>query len=136
MQFEAQQIFLAVDDLHQAAKYKRVRSAERAYAKLALAYSRFLSAGNLVLRYDPVTSTEKLYQNIPDEALRYDRSQKEPPKAQDEVLILKGPDKGRTGRLLGVIKSRGEGVVKVDGTVREVKLLDLQDLGKLLPDDK
>lgn len=50
------------------------------------------------------------------------------------MLILKGPDKGRTGRVVGIIKSRGEGIVRVDGKVREMRILELQDIARQLPD--
>jgi hypothetical protein len=70
MQYEAQNIFLALDDLNQAARYKRVKPAEKSYVKLALAYDRFLKAGGLVT-YDPITSTEPFYSSIPDSDLLY-----------------------------------------------------------------
>eukprot|EP00953_Heterococcus_sp_UTEX-ZZ885_P036511 18799-Heterococcus_DN1.PRE.5 len=131
MQYEAQNIFLALDDLNQAARYKRVKPAEKSYVKLALAYDRFLKAGGLVT-YDPITSTEPFYSSIPDSDLLYDTK---PPEVKDAILILKGPDKGRTGRLIGIIKSRSEGIVKTDHD-KGVKLLLLSDIAKQLsPED-
>ncbi|CAN0246922.1 unnamed protein product, partial [Discosporangium mesarthrocarpum] len=85
MQFEAENVFLAVDDLYYAAMSKKVKAAEKSYVKLALAYDRFLKAGNLVSRYDPVSSTEKFFTDIPDEMLQYDRDNKVPVETRDEV---------------------------------------------------
>ena len=52
-----------------------------------------------------------------------------------KVLILKGPDMGRTGRIVGIIKSRSEAIVRVDGTTREMRILELSDIARQLPDD-
>jgi hypothetical protein len=57
-----------------------------------------------------------------------------PPEVKDAVLILRGPDKGRTGRLIGIIKSRSEGIVKTDHD-KGVKLLLLSDIAKQLSPD-
>jgi len=52
------------------------------------------------------------------------------------VLILKGPDKGRTAVIVGIISSRSQAVVRVDGTrTREMRVLDLGDIARQLPDD-
>jgi hypothetical protein len=48
------------------------QNAERAYANIALAYDRFLKAGDLYIAYDPITSTEPFYQNIPVESLKFE----------------------------------------------------------------
>jgi hypothetical protein len=50
-----------------------VQAAQKAYSKIALAYDRFLKAGDLYVAYDPITSTEPFYQSIPDTAaIKYD----------------------------------------------------------------
>lgn len=132
MQYEAQNVFLALDDLNQAASHKRVKASEKAFVKLALAYDRFIKAGGLLTVYDPVTSTEPFYTAIPDTDLVYDTK---PPELRSPILILKGPDKGRTGRLIGIIKSRDEGIVRMD-YMKEVKLLSLSDCARQLTTEK
>lgn len=52
-----------------------------------------------------------------------------------QVLVLKGPDKGRTGKIVGIIKSRNEAIVRMDGTTREMRILELTDIARQLPDD-
>ena len=47
MKYEAQQMFLALDDLSEAARFKESENAEQAYVRLAIAYDRFLKAGDL-----------------------------------------------------------------------------------------
>ncbi|CAM9603119.1 unnamed protein product [Laminaria digitata] len=135
MQLEAQNVFLAVDDLYQASMSKKVKSAEKAYVKLALAYDRFMKAGDISPIYDPVSSTEKFFNDIPDDMLRYERNSKVPLDIRDAVLVLKGPDKGRTGKIVGIINSRNEAIVRMDGTTREMRILELTDIARQLPDD-
>ena len=42
MKYEAQQMFLALDDLLEATKYMEPPNAEASYVRLAIAYDRFL----------------------------------------------------------------------------------------------
>ena len=46
---------------------------------------------------------------------------------KDKVVILAGPDKGRAGTLLGI--DEGRGIIKL--TTRELKIVDLEKVGKL-----
>ena len=80
--------------------------------------------------YDPITSNEKFYENVPDSMLVYDLEA--PPKVTDLVLVLRGPDKGRTGKLIGISGAVSKGIVKLDtnGAYREVKVIDLSDVAK------
>ena len=64
------------------------QSAERAYANIALAYDRFLKAGDLYSAYDPITSTEPFYANIPGRAITYDSG------ATPQVKDMVGHNKG------------------------------------------
>lgn len=136
------------------------QSAERAYANIALAYDRFLKAGDLYKAYDPITSTEPFYANIPTtEAIKYDSNGS--PKVADQVrrtahpspsdrekdkealtvscgngewqiVVLGGPDKGKTGKLIGIDDTKG--VIKLDtnGKFTEVKMISMKDIGKQL----
>eukprot|EP00903_Cladosiphon_okamuranus_P007553 g7327.t1 len=136
MQLEAQNVFLAVDDLYQASMSKKVKGSEKAYVKLALSYDRFLKAGNIVPIYDPVSSTEPFFNDITDDMLQYERNSKVPLAVRDAVLILRGPDKGRTAIIVGIISSRNQAVVRVDGVLtREMRVLELTDIARQLPAD-
>mmetsp|Transcript_3342 Transcript_3342/g.5199 ORF Transcript_3342/g.5199 Transcript_3342/m.5199 type:complete len:319 (+) Transcript_3342:65-1021(+) len=125
MQNEAENLFLALDDLNQAAQLKQGKKAEKSYVNIALAYDRFLKAGGLSVPY-PYSNKKPFTDIIPDSELVYDSK---PPELRDPILILKGPDKGRTGRLIGKIKSRQEVIVKMDYN-NEVKLLNAEDIAK------
>ena len=159
MQFEAQQVFLSLDELNRGVATKDPNRSEKAYVRLALAYDRFLKAADLYVKryqcycyctttpapttttnsltpplryevYDPITSNEKFYENVPDSMLVYDLEA--PPKVTDLVLVLRGPDKGRTGKLIGISGAVSKGIVKLDtnGAYREVKVIDLSDVAK------
>lgn len=138
LEFEAGRIFLALDDMADAAAYRNVARAEQAYAALAIAYDRFLKAGDLYDAYDE-TDTSKLYAAVPKEMLVYDREAT--PKVPDSVLIIDGPDKGRLGRLIGISEASKTGVVRVTYGRRnpkdptfEVKVMELRNLAKTKPD--
>jgi len=86
-------------------------------------------AASLVPQYDPVTSTEMLYKDTPLSALRYS---KEKPRVKDGVLVIAGPDKGRSGVLLGVEK--GQAIIKL--STKELKVLDIEKIAKELKESK
>jgi hypothetical protein len=63
MRYEAQQMFLQLDDMAEAARFRDVNKAEKAYVGLAIAYDRFLKAGDLYDVYDD-TDTSKIYEMV------------------------------------------------------------------------
>jgi len=139
MEYEARQMFLTLDAMAEATRFRDIRQAEKSYVQLAIAYDRFLKAADLYDVYDD-TDTSKLYESIPEDLLVYDRE--DPPRVQDDVLIIAGPDKGRTGKLIGVSDASSKGVVRVEYRKRtaskdasfEVKVVDLQNVAKTIPD--
>lgn len=63
------------------------------------------------------------------------RTLPQPKSDQKQVLILKGPDKGRTAVVVGIVSSRNQAVVRVGGNQRrEMRVLDLADIARQLPD--
>ena len=96
----AQQTFLWLDQLRDYAKDKNFVGTEKAYAELLLCYDRFLKAGDLYPTYDPITSTEIFFDKISRSQLRYNTV--ESPKLWDQVLLIDGPDMGKTGVVLDI----------------------------------
>ncbi|CAK0865562.1 unnamed protein product, partial [Prorocentrum cordatum] len=84
---------------------RSIREVERSFAEMSLAYDRFLKAGNLYSGYDPVSSTEVFYQNIDDSRLVYVPPVLEQPRIRDEVLVTRGPDKGKIGQVIWLGKN-------------------------------
>jgi hypothetical protein len=49
-----------------------------------------------------------------------------------QIVVLGGPDKGKTGKLIGIDDTKG--VIKLDtnGKFTEVKMISMKDIGKQL----
>ena len=133
MAFEAQSMFLALDDLRDAARIASPERARSAYSKLLLSYDRFLKAGDLYPTYDPITSTAIFFANTPQSTLRFDAKAKV--QVLDQVLLTAGPDMGKTGTVINI--DGQSAVVKLDKdgkAYQEVKYVRLADLSKTLDD--
>ena len=131
MTFEAQWMFLALDDLREASKDHQYKAARSLYAKLLLAYDRFLKAGNLYPSYDFITSTEVLFKQTPRDTLRFDTTSKLIP--QDKVVLTSGPDMGKSGTIIDIDTQLKRAIVKFDrddNNYQEVKDIKLELLAK------
>ncbi|KAL1520568.1 hypothetical protein AB1Y20_022144 [Prymnesium parvum] len=182
---EGNNVFKYAEDLSDAISKKSRSGAVNAYARLALAYDRFLKAGDLygqppkkvsaqaarrapqglglagaaakqvkaelelaqieledkpeflatksrakvvddataklVPQKDPLTSTEALYKDTPLRTFRYSST---PPKLAERVLVLAGPDKGRTGVVLNLEGNAATGTAIIKLDTKEVKVID------------
>ncbi|CAM9741919.1 unnamed protein product, partial [Chrysoparadoxa australica] len=104
---------------------------------------RYLKGGRLYESYDPITSTEKFYEGIDNQALGYIPPTRDPPKIKDDILLLGGPDKGKTGRITFLWPTRPpqesipgtkKAIVKLDsqvGGIREIKVVPYNNVAKL-----
>jgi hypothetical protein len=141
LSFEAQQVFLCLEDLREAASNKQEAAAVKSYAHLLLNYDRFLKAGDLYPVYDPITSTEIFYKGTgtPAEMLRWDASKE--PILRDRVLFTRGPDMGKTGVVLDVDEDEDGSRVAIvkldrdDKPYQEVKSVRMSMLGKTRAED-
>eukprot|EP01038_Epipyxis_sp_PR26KG_P007889 gene7889-10705_t len=127
--FEAQSMFLALDDLRDAAKDHKFKSAQKAYSKLLLSYDRFLKAGNLYPTYDAITSTEIFFAGTPRNTLKFDSTSKV--QVLDEVVLTSGPDMGKTGTVINI--DGNSAVIKLDKdgkAYQEVKYVKYDTLAK------
>ena len=133
--FEAQAVFLALEDLREAALNTKFKPAQRAYAKLLLAYDRFLKAGDLYPKYDPFTSTEVFFKEKDRQALRFDSTSKV--QELDTVVIKEGPDMGKGATVILIDGSNA--VIKLDAisnTYQEVKYVKLDWIARELEEDR
>mmetsp|Transcript_19667 Transcript_19667/g.19762 ORF Transcript_19667/g.19762 Transcript_19667/m.19762 type:complete len:325 (-) Transcript_19667:21-995(-) len=134
LSFEAKAIYLALDDLRQAGRNQQIKPAQKAYAQLMLSYDRFLKAGDLYAAYDPITSTEVFFKNFPKETLRYLTKIKYD--VWDNVLLITGPDMGKTGKIIDIYGNNV--IVKFDYNglpFQEVKVVRMDSIG-IPMDDK
>lgn len=130
---EAQTMFLAIDDLREAAKNHQFGLARSTYSKLLLAYDRFLKAGHLYPSYDLITSTEVFFAKTPRNTLRFDETSQLD--VLDKVILTIGPDLGKTGTIIDIDESKNRAVVKFDKNeyfYQEAKEIDLSMLAKPL----
>ena len=135
LSFEAKSMFLALDDLREAAKLKQDVLAQKSYAKLLVSYDRFLKAGDLYPTYDPITSTAIFFEGTPPNTLRYDARSKV--QVLDTVLLTSGPDMGKTGTIINI--DGNNAIVKLDKdgkAYQEVKFVKIDMLAKTLDDNK
>jgi hypothetical protein len=133
MAFEAQSMFLSLDQLREAARTSSLERARSAYSRLLLSYDRFLKAGDLYPTYDPITSTAIFFANTPQSTLRFDAQAKV--QVLDTVLLTAGPDMGKTGTVINI--DGNSAVVKLDKdgkAYQEVKYVRLNILAKTVDD--
>lgn len=129
--FEAQSMFLSLDQLREAARVASPERARVAYSRLLLSYDRFLKAGDLYPTYDPITSTAIFFANTPQSTLRFDAKAKV--QVLDSVLLTAGPDMGKTGTVINI--DGANAVVKLDKdgkAYQEVKFVQLDILAKTI----
>jgi len=100
LKFEVGRFTRGIAGFESGVEVKNIRDIERAFADMSLAYDRYLKAGNLYEGYDPVTSTTVFYDNIDEKQLVYTPITLEQPRIRDDVLVIRGPDKGKTGKVI------------------------------------
>ena len=133
MAFEAQSMFLSLDQLREAARLASPERARVAYSRLLLSYDRFLKAGDLYPTYDPITSTAIFFANTPQSTLRFDAKARV--QVLDQVLLTAGPDMGKIATVINI--DGNNAVVKLDKdgkAYQEVKFVKLDILAKTIED--
>ena len=113
-----------------------------AYADMSLHLDRYLRVGGLYTYYDSVVDNEVLFKEFND-ALVYSDPVKDPAEVRDLVVLCLGPDKGKTGILIGVYPQTDKSnncVVKLDKYrgMREIRVVPrswaAKRLGEQAPD--
>ena len=120
LRYEVGGFYTGAQQLEQGVNARSIRQAQRAFAKMSLSYDRYLKAGDLYVLYDrdDPSNTEQAkkaflkglqdgaYRGPSSAALQYIAPSIEAPRLQDEIVLLKGPDKGQRGQVLWI--SKGE----------------------------
>ena len=127
LRYEVGRLFGSLERLKQATARKDLNEAYLAYSMMAIHFDRYLKSGNLYTYTDPLVSTEPLFENVSDDALIYSNPKKDPPEVRDLVVMCKGPDKGKTGIVIGIFPDTKNVVVKLDrfrkdSPIREIKV--------------
>lgn len=132
LRYEVGRFFSAVERLRKAAARRALKECYVAYSDAAVHFDKYLQLGDLY-RYedtDPIEVTRqdlsKFYEGIGDSSLVYADPRRDPPQVQDLIVVIGGPDKGRTGIVIGVLPDKadnyGENSGGGGGSDRVIKL--------------
>jgi hypothetical protein len=112
MSWHLQHLFQSLDLLHDAIKNEQSKTVQMYYSQLLLSYDRYLKAGDLYPTYDPISSYDVLYRNVPSDALRFDTDRRID--LLDEVVVTSGPDMGKTGEVVFIENQKEKMIIKFD----------------------
>jgi hypothetical protein len=142
LRYEVGRFFASLERFKQASSRQALEEAYLAYAEMSLHLDRYLHVGGLYSYYDNLISTEPYYKGFTDDSLVFSNPLRDPPLVRDLVILVSGPDKGKTGIVLGQYKDGSQRtVVKLDRVkgMREIKVVPnkwvAKRLGEQLPDD-
>lgn len=142
LRYEVGRMFASLERFKQATQRKSLDEAYLAYSEMSLHFDRYLRVGGLYTYYDDMVSTEPYYRGFADDTLVYANPKKDPPLVRDLVILIKGPDKGKTGILIGMYQDgSNRSVIKLDRYkgMREIRVVSnswvAKRLGEQDPDD-
>ncbi|VEU33319.1 unnamed protein product [Pseudo-nitzschia multistriata] len=127
LRYEVGRFFASVERLKRAIAKQSLEEAYTAYADMSLHLDRYLRVGGLYTYYDSVVDNEVLFKEYND-ALVYSDPSKDPAEVRDLVVLCNGPDKGKTGILIGIYpptEKASNVVVKLDKYrgMREIRVV-------------
>lgn len=142
LRYEVGRFFASLERLKAATSRQALDLAYVAYSDMSLHFDRYLRVAGLYMYYDSTISLEPYFKDIDDKALVFADPKKDPPLVRDLIILITGPDKGRTGIMIGKYLDGSDKVaVKLDrykGT-REIRLVPqawvAKRLGEQEPDD-
>jgi len=142
LRYEVGRFFASLERFKLAAGRKALDEAYVAFSDMSLHFDRYLRVGGLYTYYDDSISNEPYFKGISDDALVYADPKKDPPLVRDLVILVKGPDKGKTGIVIGMYPDGSDrSAVKLDRYrgMREIRVVPNQWIAKRLgeqdPDD-
>jgi hypothetical protein len=135
LRYEVGRFFACVERLRQATVRRDLDAAYLAYADMSLHFDRYLHVGGLYTYYDDTVSLEPYFKGFDDSALVYSDPKKDPAEVRDLIVMAKGPDKGKTGIVIGIYPDGSKTcVVKFDRykEMREIKVCPREWVAKRL----
>jgi len=138
LRYEVGRFFASLERLRQAAARRSLDDCYIAYSDMAVHYDRYLHTGDLYTYTDDLISTEPFFQNVTDASLIFSDPVKDPPEVRDLILLASGPDKGKTGIMIGIYKDGSQNcVVKLDKYrskygIREIRVVPRKWVAKRL----
>ena len=142
LRYEVGRFFASLERFKQATARRSLDEAYLAYSEMSLHLDRYMRVGGIYTYYDDTISTEPFFQGIKDDSLVFASPKKDPPLVRDLVILVSGPDKGKTGIVIGKYQDgSARTVVKLDRYkgMREIRLVPndwvAKRLGEQDPDD-
>jgi hypothetical protein len=142
LRYEVGRYFASLERLKQATARRSLQEAYVAYSDMSLHFDRYMRVGGIYTYYDDTISLEPYFKGISEDALVYSNPIKDPAEVRDLVVLIKGPDKGKTGILIGIYPDGNSNfVVKLDRFkgMREIRAVPkawvAKRLGEQDPDD-
>jgi hypothetical protein len=142
LRYEVGRFFASLERFKQATQRQSLDEAYIAYSEMSLHFDRYMRVGGLYTYYDDTISTEPYFKGFKDAELVYANPKKDPPEVRDLVILLQGPDKGKTGIVIAMYRDGSKkSVVKLDRYkgMREIRVVPnswvAKRLGEQDPDD-
>lgn len=142
LRYEVGRFFASLVRLKQASSRRALAEAYVAYSDAALHFDRYLHVGGLYTYYDATISNEIYFKDTPPDTLVHSDPIKDPALVRDLVVLIKGPDMGKTGIMIGMYTDGSNNcVVKLDRYMgfREIRVVPniwaAKRIGEQDPDD-
>lgn len=142
LRYEVGRFFASLERFRQAVNRKSLDEAYVAYSDMSLHFDRYLHVGGLYTYYDATITNEEYFKGISKESLVYSDPKKDPALVRDLIVLVEGPDMGKTGIVIGIYPDGSETcVVKLDRFrgLREIRVVSRKWVAKRLgeqdPDD-
>jgi len=142
LRYEVGRFFASLERLRQATSRRTLDEAYLAYSDMSIHYDRYLHVGGLYSNYDAAITNEVFFKGISDSSLVYEDPRKDPSLVRDLIVLVKGPDMGKTGIVIGVyLDGSKDCVVKLDRYkgLREIRVVPrmwaAKRIGEQQPDD-
>lgn len=141
LRYEVGRFFASLERFRQATNRKAIDEAYIAYSDMSLHFDRYLRVGGLYTFYDDKVTLEPYYAGN-ENSLVYADPKKDPALVRDLIVLVQGPDKGKTGIVIGLYMDGSDAcAVKLDRTkgIREIRVVPrswaAKRLGEQDPDD-
>jgi hypothetical protein len=114
LRYEVGRFFAALERFKRATARQSLDEAYVAFADMSLHLDRYLRVGGLYTYYDSTIDNERLFTEYKD-ALVHANPVNDPAEVRDLIVLVKGPDTGKTGIVIGLsLDGSNTVVVKLD----------------------
>jgi hypothetical protein len=141
LRYEVGRFFASLERFRQATNRKALDEAYIAYSDMSLHFDRYLRVGGLYTFYDDNITLEPYFIGN-ENSLIYADPKKDPALVRDLIVLIQGPEKGKTGIVIGLYMDGSDAcAVKLDRNkgIREIRVVPrswvAKRLGEQDPDD-